>query len=718
MATIPPLTSTIVATVFTTLVAALSCVQLYRSRTPLRLGAAVMAVCGLSISALSIVYAAEKMSLSIFWVYQFVAECIAVTWVISTIIQLGYAFYPLTRHQTLIWRTALASVIVYDLVAISELSYYCFAVWGSHSLTKESTPVIWIYWVRQLVKVTACAVTIAYLFVPLVRHHHSTGVAMIADSNTLAVGTWYLSALGVTSLGYCAMFIYYMTKPDKVFSPQAQALDLCIRLITCPIFSLPPPRILLRHYQDKYGSGARDDHNTMIEDGITNDPRPRRPAMLIAQTSFPSARNNSSNNNDFLFEHPSSFHKRPSLDFGHSTYAIREMEEDRSKRFLEDDANVGTTSSSDSTAAETNSPGGGDDPTATATAPSSVSSSLRPTTSNSEHKTYPVVGMDEAVLSNLSILTRSIEFQTPPTTFATGYSSTLPASLANNNNNTGKRDKNEETAEAARRISRRLTMEGRRDGLDILNIAGRLKWPHRSNNITSGQPGTNNNNHRAPTEMATISPPTSPVAIKSSQSFPPMALHRAGAAGRSADAGIDLHHVTSSKKERLSAIGSVSEADEYLKDHHQDHPSYCPHALESTQERSEKAFQAGTTTSTTATNYINMVRSASPPPSRDTTPTDLAAKDKIRRQSRDILTRLHKGGHQATTSGASAITTSSSITSTTTGPHSPMSRRTSATTMAMTTPKRYVVEPPPQQQQEVSLGELRPSTSSESTAGS
>ncbi|KAG0283576.1 hypothetical protein BGZ96_012027, partial [Linnemannia gamsii] len=200
MITIPPIPTSIVATCFTALVAALASFQFSRSRTPLRLGSAVMAVCGLSISALSIVNAADKMSLSIFWVYQFIAECIAVTWVISTIIQLGYAFYPLTRHQTLIWRTALASVIIYDVVAISELSYYCYAVWGSHTLGLESTPVVWIYWVRQLVKVLACGVTIAYLFVPLVRHHNSAGVAMIADSNTLAVGTWYLSALGVTSI--------------------------------------------------------------------------------------------------------------------------------------------------------------------------------------------------------------------------------------------------------------------------------------------------------------------------------------------------------------------------------------------------------------------------------------------------------------------------------------------------------------------------------------
>ncbi|KAI8604201.1 hypothetical protein EDD21DRAFT_402217 [Dissophora ornata] len=161
---IQALASAIIATAYITCIAILSCVQFRRSQTPLRLGAAVMAVIGLSISVLSIVYVTDRVSLSIFWVYQSVAECIAMTWVITTIIHLGYAFYPITRHQTLIWRTALASVILYDLVAMAELSYYCYAVWGTGKLAKEAAPVLWIYWVRQLVKVLASTVTIAYLF--------------------------------------------------------------------------------------------------------------------------------------------------------------------------------------------------------------------------------------------------------------------------------------------------------------------------------------------------------------------------------------------------------------------------------------------------------------------------------------------------------------------------------------------------------------------------
>ncbi|KAF9385293.1 hypothetical protein CPB97_004957, partial [Podila verticillata] len=164
---VQPLTSTIIATSYIAIIAILACVQFARSRTPLRLGSVVMAVLGLSISAVSIVYATDTVKVSVFWVYQFIAECVAVTWVITTIIHLGYAFYPTTRHQTALWRAALASVILYDLVAIAELSYYCVLVWGDDNNIKNNEtrlPVLWIYWVRQVIKILACSITIAYLF--------------------------------------------------------------------------------------------------------------------------------------------------------------------------------------------------------------------------------------------------------------------------------------------------------------------------------------------------------------------------------------------------------------------------------------------------------------------------------------------------------------------------------------------------------------------------
>ncbi|KAF9927683.1 hypothetical protein FBU30_002981 [Linnemannia zychae] len=663
MITIPPITSAIVATSYTILVAVLACVQFSRSRTPLRLGSAVMAVCGLSISALSIVYAADKMSLSIFWVYQFIAECIAVTWIISTIIQLGYAFYPLTRHQTLIWRTALASVIIYDLIAISELTYYCYAVWGSHILDKESTPVVWIYWVRQMVKVLACGVTIAYLFVPLVRHHNSAGVAMIADSNTLAVGTWYLSALGATSVGYCAMFVYYMTRPEEVFSPQAQSLDLCIRLIACPIFSMPPPRILLRHYQEKYGSGARDDNlNTMIEDGITNDPRPRRPAMLVAQSSFPSARNA-----DIFFDddhrqyrqHRPYFATKQSVDF-HSNYTTHEMEENQLKHQIEEGHVVGrnATPSSNTTATDNNNstcPGGssGEGDKEGLTTPSSTSLASLPVTKSAvpttEHKSYPVVGIDETLPSNLTIPTRSIEFQTTPN--------------IKRNINLNKHDEEDETAVAARRISRRLTMEGRHDGLDILNITGRIKWPHWPN-VANSHSGIGTS---SPT-TSTISIPSSPLGIKSSQSFPTMALNRAGPGGSIPE--MDLSHAIftandvlgGSKRQRLSAISSVLEVDGILDDNQRKNNDSSDdeesiHSKRQVHMLYEKQLGSITTHNNNSTgndSNNSTIRPASPSvDTNNTTPTssrisnELTTLNNIRKQSCDTLSRLYGDGPTA-----------------------------------------------------------------------
>ncbi|KAF9959914.1 hypothetical protein BGZ65_012962 [Modicella reniformis] len=506
---IPPLPSTIAATIYVAFLATLSCVQFHRSQTPLRLGAAVMALSGLSISALSVVYTTDKVSLSVFWVYQFVAECVAVTWVITTIIHLGFAFYPVTRHQTLIWRTAQGSVVLYDLVAITELGYYCYAVWGSGTLSKEATPILWIYWV------------------PLVRHHHTTGVAMIADSNTLAVGTWYLSALGVTFLGYTTMFIYFMTKPEQVFNPQAQALDLCIRLTACPIFSLPPPSILLRYFHNKYGSTGRDDNpNNMIEEGITNNPRPRRPPMLVSL--------------------PTSYHTRRGsiFDFDeHPTYQGRynlsrhlpfpELDDNHCKRYMDEEVNIGTTSSLDTTAES--------------------SPNLKPLSSNSsslrkEAYTPTTVVVEDSLLSSVSISIPAGDAQSTSSIHEPTLPPTPPLSF--NPDVTPDRGEDEETAIAACMISRRLTMERRKDGLDFLNIGGLIKWPHRPNSAVSAPKSTSGNHTFGPL----------PAIISGTNLLNP---------GRSRSEGHD--HSTSSsgtKENKISRITdtSIAEEDECMED--------------------------------------------------------------------------------------------------------------------------------------------------------
>ncbi|KAF9377175.1 hypothetical protein BGX21_003261 [Mortierella sp. AD011] len=239
-----------------------------------------------------------------------------------------------------------------------------------------------------------------------------------------------------------------MTRSKEVFSPQAQALDLCIRLTSCPIFSLPPPQFLINYFRKKYGSAARDDNpNTMIEEGITNDPRPRRPPMLVGQST--STRRNS----NYVFG--PGYQERNA-----STYSSFEIDEDRCKRYLDEEVNIGTTSSLD-TAAETS--------------PKLRPLTKLPTLNLKESKASTEGSKDEAMISSLSISAPTDRSSTPdseeiamgthlPSSFAPGIALEL--------------NEKEETALAARKISRRLTMEGRKDNLDFLNITGLMRRSH------------------------------------------------------------------------------------------------------------------------------------------------------------------------------------------------------------------------------------------------
>ncbi|KAF8957634.1 hypothetical protein BGZ46_002151 [Entomortierella lignicola] len=247
-----------------------------------------------------------------------------------------------------------------------------------------------------------------------------------------------------------------MTRSKEVFSPQAQALDLCIRLIACPIFSLPPPQILINYFRKKYGSTARDDNpNTMIEEGITNNPQPRRPIMLVSQPTSYSRRDSA-----YIFD---STYQERDQDL-YSSCSSFEKDDDRCTRYIDEEANIGTTSSLD-TAAETS--------------PRLKSLSKLSSANLKESKTPSATSTDEAASSSLSISIPSetritfspqeIDLTPPPLSFAPGLDL--------------ERNEQEETALAARRISRRLTMEGRKDDLDILNITSLMK---RSNRASTG----------------------------------------------------------------------------------------------------------------------------------------------------------------------------------------------------------------------------------------
>ncbi|ORZ18348.1 hypothetical protein BCR41DRAFT_45847 [Lobosporangium transversale] len=267
------------------------------------------------------------------------------------------------------------------------------------------------------------------------------------------------------SSAYTIMLIFYMTQGADVFTQHAQALDLCIRLTPCPIFSLPPPPFLIKYFESKCGRPARDNNpSTIIEEGITSDPRPRRPPMLVSYpTSFTSRRGSG-----YPFDHHSDHGERRSLGT-YSPYASYDREDgDQFKLFIEGETYIGTNSTLGTTAAEAS-------PKMKALSMASTS-----TQKDIDSSTVGAGKADNTVPKSLSIPTLpplesspmsssptkpTQHAHTPVLIFAAGY--------------TPDRDEDEEAAEAARKISRRLTMEGRKDELDIFNISSMMKWPYR-----------------------------------------------------------------------------------------------------------------------------------------------------------------------------------------------------------------------------------------------
>ncbi|KAG0088695.1 hypothetical protein BGZ93_010297 [Podila epicladia] len=113
-------------------------------------------------------------------------------------------------------------------------------------------PDITWYLSHQLLMLFTFTWSCIYLFVPLVRNHRHGPVGRPVDSNTMAVGVWYLSSLLLVTGLYGALNIYYVFEPEFIFDQPAQALDLCLRLTVGPIFMLPAPAFLFRFYRQHF----------------------------------------------------------------------------------------------------------------------------------------------------------------------------------------------------------------------------------------------------------------------------------------------------------------------------------------------------------------------------------------------------------------------------------------------------------------------------------
>ncbi|KAF9169516.1 hypothetical protein BGX20_010211 [Mortierella sp. AD010] len=279
----------------------MSFVMSIRARTRLRTAACVFIFIQLIVAAVGILWvASQRVDPQWFWLCTFIAEGVGMMMLCHTIVSVGNGFYPMTGKKNFFWRMAIAMIVIYALLAIANIAFYvqqkivyhkispadfkaltstvlssgvkawrdynCNIYAGYSNLTRDgaenwtylpcaqnevfSRPYLPLYVAHQMVMFLACVWTSFYLFIPLVRNHRNGPVGRPADSDTMAIGIWYLSCLVVLTLG--AKF---------AFKPIVQAADLGLRATISPVFFLPAPPFLIRFYrqhvkQNGHGSNS------------------------------------------------------------------------------------------------------------------------------------------------------------------------------------------------------------------------------------------------------------------------------------------------------------------------------------------------------------------------------------------------------------------------------------------------------------------------------
>ncbi|KAG0338927.1 hypothetical protein BG000_003149 [Podila horticola] len=230
----------------------------------------------------------------------------------AIIVSVGSGFYPMTCRRSVLWMGSMGIVCIYAVFAAVNIGYYVHqkillrpitsedlqtlrdnifheynanrrdlvfqrlddfdagkvitssynatvllgvVSWKDLSTTEREVyarPEITWYLSHQLMMLFTFTWSCIYLFVPLVRNHRHGPVGRPVDSNTMAVGVWYLSTLLLVAGLYGALNLYYVFEPEFIFDQPAQALDLCLRLTVGPIFMLPAPAFLFRFYRQHF----------------------------------------------------------------------------------------------------------------------------------------------------------------------------------------------------------------------------------------------------------------------------------------------------------------------------------------------------------------------------------------------------------------------------------------------------------------------------------
>ncbi|KAG0337279.1 hypothetical protein BG004_007706 [Podila humilis] len=355
--------SYIIATCYLAFLTLIAVAMVIRSKTRLRIFAGILTFFGLTIAVLGYLWSEQIIAGNWFWSWNFIAEGVAVVGMAFIIVSVGSGFYPMAPRKSILWKCCMVVVFLYGSFALFNVSFYIYHKiiprpissdelndirnkllerYGDmtrHGLEVErdravrkgeltgtfnetaltgvpnwmqlsesevemfARPNTTLYLSHQMVMLFTMAVASFYLFIPLVRNHRKGPVGRPVDSDTMAVGVWYLTCLLTLAVFYLSLNLVFIYNQNFIFEQPAQALDLCVRIIVGPIFYLPAPAFMFRFYRQHFkkfrgtnssglnGSGGKntDSNNTQVDSSANCASSPRAGVSHFQPNRFASS---------------------------------------------------------------------------------------------------------------------------------------------------------------------------------------------------------------------------------------------------------------------------------------------------------------------------------------------------------------------------------------------------------------------------------------------
>ncbi|KAF9421335.1 hypothetical protein BGZ94_008853 [Podila epigama] len=298
-------TSFIIATSYIGALTIAAIIMSLRSRTRLRFYACFATILTLSIAILGLMWAKMLIAVNWYWLWNFMAESIGIVALTYTIVSVGNGFYPMAGKRRWFRMLSFLIIILYALLATANVAFYIKnaivkrvisteeiqeldVIIGSYFKTritdtkertlsvargeffrlcaKKETVPDWTYFdgiqadffarphatfyqAHQMIMIFTCGWASIYLFIPLIRNHRRGPIGKPVNSDTMAIGVWYLSCLAIIGFLYTTLNVLYIIDENNLYDLRAQAFDLCLRATVGPIFFSPAPAFLLRFYR-------------------------------------------------------------------------------------------------------------------------------------------------------------------------------------------------------------------------------------------------------------------------------------------------------------------------------------------------------------------------------------------------------------------------------------------------------------------------------------